>query len=687
MPITPAQRAHAEQRQWTAARDPAPQVRLVAGPGTGKSYTIVKRVADLLSNRATPGNVYVISFTRATCAELGARIRTFCSHLPCANAASQVRVSTMHSLALRILRLANLLTSYPSTPIILDDWEQTNVYDREFASNLGCNPSRAKEIRLAHDAQWQTLNPQHVNQAQITPAEVLGFNAFHASRTNLYSCVLPGEVIYKCVDALQQGALQAAQLPVIDHLIVDEYQDLNACDQEFVRLLCQNNTVLFVAGDDDQSIYSFRHANPEGIVQFRTVYPSSALHVLTDCFRCTPAILTPASRLIAYNPNRVPKNPAALYFSAAPPVQGQFLVWSFQTAVEESRAIAHSCQELINAGMAGREDEILILISNRRVQLNILAQELGNLGLPYDPPRGDSLTNELPMRAVYAILRIAKDQATGEEDYPAHRDILGILSGVGHATAKAVADACISNNQNFRQLFFLPSYPSWLIGRLPSAVQGVMAIVQTVGSWAMTDTLAARSADIETLLSSQVFTSGNNAASNVGMWNALSGALPTQMTLDELLQFLGSDNESDQQAILDLIDQRVGAPSTPTQGTPQKRIRILTMHGAKGLSGKVVFIPSAEQGIMPSFRALQATGLLIEQRRLFYVSVTRAMACCIASHVAQHTGAQAMALTQNPAARLTRSQFLNELGIPSVTRTIGLSRTEATTIVAEVNNL
>ena len=351
MPITAAQKAQAEQRQRAAARDGAPQVRLVAGPGTGKSHTIEKRVADLLTNGVTPGNVYVISFTRATCVELRERIRAFCGTLPCANTATQVQVSTMHSLALRILRRANLLTSYPCTPIMLDDWEQTNIYDREFASSLGCTPSRAAEIRLAHDAQWQTLNPQFVNQAQITPAEVQGFNAFHSARTNLYCCVLPGEVIYKCVDALQQGALQANQLPQIGHLIVDEFQDLNACDQEFVRLLSANNTVLFVAGDDDQSIYSFRHANPDGIVQFQTAYPTSTTHVLTDCFRCTPAVLGPASRLIAYNKNRVAKNLTSLYSAATPPVQGRMMVWSFQTAQEEARAIAQSCRELINAGM------------------------------------------------------------------------------------------------------------------------------------------------------------------------------------------------------------------------------------------------------------------------------------------------------------------------------------------------
>jgi DNA helicase-2/ATP-dependent DNA helicase PcrA len=594
----------------------------------------------------------------------------------------------MHSLALRILRRGNLLASYPSTPIILDSWEQSNVYDTELAKSLGCTPSRAAEIRLAYDAQWQTLDPQYVNQMQITTAEVQGFQAFHSARTNLYCCVLPGEVIYKCVEALQQGVLQPQQMPQIDHLIVDEFQDLNACDQEFVRLLSMNGAVLFIAGDDDQSIYSFRHANPNGIVQFVTTYPASATHVLTDCFRCTSGILVPASRLIAFNPNRVSKNLASLYETATPPVRGGLKVWSFQYADEEARAIAQSCRGLINGGMAGREDEILILISNRRVQLDMLSQELGNLGLPYDPPRGAALINEHEaIRAVYSLLRLARDNSSGEEDYLAHRDMVEVLTGVGTTTAKAVADSCIANNQNFRQLFYLPTSPTWLSGRGPAAVQRVMSIVQAVSTWSMDDTLEFRCDEITTILSSYVFISGRNAPYSLSIWNSLFGSLPAQMTLEELLQFLSADSESDQQAILDLVNQRIGVTQPQTQMPTQKRIRILTMHGAKGLSGKIVFIPGAEQGLIPSFKALQAAGLLIEQRRLFYVSVTRAMACCFASHVAQHTGAQAMALTQNAVARLTRSQFLNEMGIPSETRTSGLSQAEVATVVSDVNNL
>jgi DNA helicase-2/ATP-dependent DNA helicase PcrA len=274
MPITQAQRAAADQAQWTAAQAAAPQARLIAGPGTGKSATIERRVAHLLNTGVNAQSVYVISFTRASCAELTTRIAHFCSTQPCAGVVGGVRVSTMHALALRILRSAAVLqTLYPSDPRVLDEWENEYVYDLELANTLGCSPGRAAEVRRAHDAQWQTLNPQLIGQAAITPAEASGFNAFHASRRNLYSCVLPGEVVYECVMRLQQGAIQLDQLPSISHLIVDEFQDLNACDQEFVRLLTSGGASLFVAGDDDQSIYSFRHADSSGIVNFPNTFP------------------------------------------------------------------------------------------------------------------------------------------------------------------------------------------------------------------------------------------------------------------------------------------------------------------------------------------------------------------------------------------------------------------------------
>ena len=158
------------------------------------------------------------------------------------------------------------------------------------------------------------------------------------------------------------------------------------------------------------------------------------------------------------------------------------------------------------------------------------------------------------------------------------------------------------------------------------------------------------------------------------------------MTLEELLSFFGADTDADRRVILDLVNQRIGA-APAAAAPPPKRLRILTMHGAKGLSGKVVFIPSVEQGIMPSFRAIHAAGLLIEHRRLFYVSATRAMAACIISHSAQHTGASAFRLRQQPRVMLPRSQFLNEMGLASVNRGNGLTAAEANQIIADIANL
>lgn len=466
MGITDRQRERTEKAQWEAAKDGSDQIRLVAGPGTGKSSTVERRVAHLLNNNANPKRVFTISFTRATTAELSARITTFCATQPCAGAVAEVSVSTMHSLALRLLRSAAVLaTLFPDDPFVLDDWEREKVYDVELAAALGSTPTRAGEVRLAHDAQWQTLNPDLIAQPPITPDEITRFDAFHATRRNLFCFVLPGEVVYECVIRIQQGAITADQIPAIKHLIVDEYQDLNACDQEFVRLLASQKAVLFIAGDDDQSIYSFRHANPAGIVNFNEAYPRAATHVLTDCFRCTPAVLNAASKLIRFNPDRISKQSHSLYEGSNPPVAGKLFVWSFETAQAEANAIARSCEDLVSNEMAGQEDQIIILISNRRLQLDMLTTALANRGVNFDTPPGIAIRDEQPLRAVYSFLRVLNGIKTGSRDYIVHRSLLSQLHGVGVSSAMQIGNLCVANNQNFHQLFYLEQLPHWLTNR------------------------------------------------------------------------------------------------------------------------------------------------------------------------------------------------------------------------------
>lgn len=243
----------------------------------------------------------------------------------------------------------------------------------------------------------------------------------------------------------------------------------------------------------------------------------------------------------------------------------------------------------------------------------------------------------------------------------------------------------LKNNQNFRDLFCLDDSPSWLTGRIASAVQRASEIISTINGWEISNTLKEMSSDILDLLK---LTLGNKKSSNddIKEWSSLEGDLPETMTLEELLAFLTLDNEAAQQEMLAAIWEREGRES----GEPQevsKKIRILTMHGAKGLSGKIVFIPGMAQGLMPNRKSITATGLLIEQRRLFYVSLTRAMACCIVSHAKKASTAQSMVLGVHPGAILKRSMFLGEMDVRSIARDSGLTKSEAKSIVSDVNKL
>jgi DNA helicase-2/ATP-dependent DNA helicase PcrA len=248
-----------------------------------------------------------------------------------------------------------------------------------------------------------------------------------------------------------------------------------------------------------------------------------------------------------------------------------------------------------------------------------------------------------------------------------------------------IGDLCVSNNQNFHELFYLQQLPHWLNNRALAAVQRVRQVCNAISSWSLEDAAPEKATEIDAILEQIVFGSSQRTEALLEQWNAFIESVPPGMTLGELLDYLGAGDEVEQRSILDEIAAR--SRQDEPHSDPVRRLRILTMHGAKGLSGKIVFIPSLEQGILPSFKAINATGLLNEQRRLLYVSLTRAKAACILSHAVRHSGAQAFLLQQQAHITLTRSQFLNEMGVTSVSRTGGLIVAERAAVMRDVADL
>ena len=243
----------AQYAQQHAAQDANSRVRLIAGPGSGKSRTILMRLRYLVSQGVPPNSIYVISFTRASAVDLRTRVTNEFNGAGFAAAGAQIadNVTTMHSLALKLLTNANLLTGmYPASPVVLDQWQQENIFDEEFSATASVTPKRAREVRAAYDAHWQTLSALNIFGGTTPPTqtEQNAFTSYYPTAKSLYSCLLPGEVVRSCVVDIMQGSITSGHLPGFKHLIVDEYQDLNKCDQQFVEHLATFGADVFISG-------------------------------------------------------------------------------------------------------------------------------------------------------------------------------------------------------------------------------------------------------------------------------------------------------------------------------------------------------------------------------------------------------------------------------------------------------
>lgn len=632
MAITQQQINQAKIVQDAAAQDLTQAVRLVAGPGTGKSFVIEGRVSWLIQNQnISPDNIIAVSFTRAAANDLRRRIQSKGQSVGI-NDIHRVRVSTLHSLALYILRKTGNLAQYPTDPVILDDWELDNIFDSEFSGSIGITPTRASEIRRDHEAFWSTgiWNPANLPPLNnpVSQQERNSFNGHYATRTQTYSCVLPGEVIRTCVDAINGGHIDPVSELGVEHIIIDEVQDLNPCDFQFIDILIQRGVNVFVSGDDDQSIYSFRFAFPQGIQNFVVNYPIASNHVLNDCFRCTVNILGAAKNVLnTYpDPNRIPKNLTSVYSASNPTNNGYIVGNRFNTANQEVEYIANSCVGLINSGISPKD--IMILLGNKRTLLNPITNALGVRNIPFDANQRDDFKDSNQGRFLISLLRILTDT----NDYVAHRVLLGTPRGIGQGTTISITNKVIASNLNYRNIFYQPLPNNVFTNRESNAINKAIGNINTVNAWNLNEDLNQRAGDIDQIILN------NFTQAEVTDWRNQIQNLPLSMTLSELKEYIETDSEVVKSSIIDNILQRQNLQgNNPPAQNPLDKIKIMSFHSSKGLDSKIVFIHGLEEGVFPTQRTQQSPGLLLENARLIYVAITRAKSACILSYSSRRT--------------------------------------------------
>jgi DNA helicase II / ATP-dependent DNA helicase PcrA len=669
MPIPQNAITAAQAVQRAAAEDAAKTVRLVAGPGTGKSSSIEQRVCWLLAQGIAPGRIFVISFTRASAKDLRERIKRYCEAQGQPNA-SGVQVSTLHALALRTLRRAGLLARYPVDPLVLDDWELANIYDPEFGVNSRIASKRRRaQIRYFHEAYWSTGLTSPPNYLPPNPPisehESTLFRNFHRPTSQIYSCVLPGEIVRQCVREMNAGNIEPVQLLQIEHLIVDEFQDLNPMDLDFVDGAVTQGATVFIAGDDDQSIYSFRFADPSGLQTFPSRHTSTKSHTLDECFRCMPEILSAARGLMTNFalPNRIQKNLTSLYRFCAPASNGHVYRWRFLNGAAEARAIAESCAALIQAGL--NPAAILVLLNHQPALAGPVTAELTAMRVPFDAGQADHFADGPAGRLAFAILRIVGNR----DDYIAHRTVLGLRDGVGVNTTDQIRESVIRNNLNYKDLFYHGLPTGVFTGRLLPALNDARLVCEQIIQWGDDDIFSSRRTDLRNIIEQSV------GVDEAVLWQQFTDNLPQAITLKELRDVLSAPTDEQRANTLASVYERLGE-EVPVASVVPPRVKVMTMHGAKGLAASVVFVPGLEDQLLPGPKRAPYPGLVWEAARLLYVSITRARAACVLSYVTRR-------FMNGRTQAHSSSRFNAHLGGAFVQRTQGLNGAEVQQIMAE----
>ncbi|MHB1972056.1 MAG: ATP-dependent helicase [Candidatus Dormibacteria bacterium] len=598
--------------------------RLLAGPGTGKTRTLVELVASLINEGAASSDqILCLTFTRAAAAGLRRKVKA------AIRAGDPPEVYTLHGFALRQLMARRVdVGAGPGRGRVADDWEERQVIEEDLKTLLGEHDVRKVRKRLRDLAAAWDSTPDSGIEDRHEDAELIGALRRHKDQ---YHYILRSELVFRLKEQLDADPYFPLKGDY-QFIVVDEYQDLNRCDVAVVNALAARGATLYVAGDDDQSIYQeLRNAHPQAIREFVSDHGAADLR-LTVCVRCDQQILALANSVIRQEVDREPK--LLVHHETAGP--GILESLAFPTGAEEARGIARLAKSFVESDVS--EGEILILLRSdfHGAFSAPIKTELNLLGVPAIVRTAEkSPLNEPPGRALLAHLRLYLDP-TDDLSWRAVMET-GAL-GVGDKAVAALHELAVLRNFSFSATLGVVDHEPTALGRYGGSVAGAVATVR-----ARLSTVRSM-APIETATVTEVL-------------DAAVGVLPTgpllaeaQAELESLIALYAPTSLAD---FLGAIALRKEEEEDLVPGT----INIMTAHRAKGLEACVVVIAAAEEELFPG------RGHRDEERRLFYVSLTRAKHALFISFATRRFGQQARAGIRRR--RHQRTNFLDGVGLTS----------------------
>src|SRR3984893_6389329 len=557
--------------------------RVVAGPGTGKSFALKRRVARLLEEGADPERILPVTFTNVAAEDLQREMLQI--GVP---GCESIRGSTLHSLCMRILSRESVLQAVGRNPRPLNRFEiEPLLYD--LSKDFGDKRGRNKRIH-AYEAAWARL--QHETPGYAPYQDDAAFEDVLVGWLTFHEGMLIGEIIPYVYRYLKDNPA-APERNLYDYVLVDEYQDLNKAEQGVVDLVCDAAN-LCIVGDDDQSLYSFKFAHPAGIREFPKTHRPTTEHQIIECRRCPTRVVQMTNSLIAHNRDREPRQLTPVVGNGP----GNITIKQYQTLEDEAVGVADFIADLVdNQGYA--PEEILVLAQRRSVG-NPIHDALTGRNIPSKSYYQEGALENQAAQERLAILKLA----VNPQDRIALRWLLGFGSGDFRTGAYARIRA------HCEQTGMTP----WDV--MAALTDGNLQIPHT-------HHLVARFKAIRDEISELGL--AGNVQQFVGRW------LGEQVAADEPFQILARELSVSAETPAGLLEALIAAVSLPDIPPDVAEVRIMSLHKSKGLGSPVVIIAGCVEGLLPTAPDADASpaerqAQLEEQRRLFFVGLTRVKA-------------------------------------------------------------
>ena len=629
--LNPAQRAAVE------AYDSASLI--IAGAGSGKTRVLTSRIAYMIQKGIKPKNILATTFTNKAAQEMRERIVKMIPEHLTEGQARHIWMGTFHSIFARILRTDAERIGFPAN---------FTIYDASDAKNL--IKTIVKELNLADDKYKPNTIASRISQAKnalVTPGAYLA-NSAHATEDrraqipefgNIYNiycqrCKRNGAMDFD--DLLLQTNILLRDCPDVleryqeqfKYILVDEYQDTNYAQYIIVRRLSQHHGKVCVVGDDAQSIYSFRGAKIENILSFQRDYPEAKVFKLEQNYRSTRTIVEAANSVIVHNSRRMEKR----CFSEGD--EGEKIrVLKAYTDREEAELVVQDLRDKVRAtGDAWNEAAILYRTNN---QSQALEESLRRRGIPYRIYKGASFYDRKEIKDMLAYIRLVVNPRDDEAfrrivNYPAR--------GIGDTTVLRIAQLAAERGVSM-----------W---------EAVDALVAEPVSDPVQRTIVRKVAEFVALIRSLsleraqkgLYDFGMEVASRSGILALFRRENSPEATsaLDNIEELLNSMQLFKEQRDAEIrggeelgeatVEEWLQSVTLTTDMDKKEdagdddKVTLMTVHSAKGLEFKYVYIVGMEENLFPSQRAAESPEGFEEERRLFYVALTRAKCSAVLSY-------------------------------------------------------